>query len=83
MMKIYILSQKVMAQEDPLAMPMYALGVVALIHQLATIKVSQFWYADDASAGGSLHGLHSWWNRLVCLGPDYGYFPNAVKTCLM
>ena len=31
-------------------MPMYALGVVPLIQQLAEIKV---WYADDTSAGGT------------------------------
>ena len=79
----YILSQEGMTQGDPLAMPMYALDVVPLICQLAAIKVSQLWYADDASAGGSLCGLRSRWDRLVCLGPDYGYCPNAAKTCLI
>ena len=54
----YILSQEGTTQGDPLAMPMYALGVVPLIQQLADFEVSQMWYADDASAGGSLpaHG---------------------------
>jgi len=42
------------------------------------------WYADDASAGAPyrvsmLGGI----THLVRLGPDYGYFPNAVKTCLI
>ena len=41
-------------------MPMYAFGVVPIIRQLTAIKVSQFWYADDATAGGSLCGLCSW-----------------------
>ena len=41
------------------------------------------WYVDDASAGGSLQSLRSWWDHLQCLGPDFGYFPNAVKTCLI
>ena len=41
------------------------------------------WYADDASAGGSLQCLCSWWDHLISLGPDFGYFPNAVKTCLI
>ena len=50
------------------------------------MDVSQIWYADDAAAGGSLQSLCSWWNHLTALGPDYadyGYFPNAVKTCLI
>ena len=41
------------------------------------------WYADDALAGGSLQNLRCWWDNLICLGPDFGYFPNAVKTCLI
>ena len=24
-----------------------------------------------------------WWDHLICLGPDFGYFPNAIKTCLI
>jgi len=36
---------------------MYALGVVPLIQQLADFEVSQMWYADDASAGGSLESV--------------------------
>ena len=64
-------------------MPMYALGVVPLIQKLVNIDVSQMWYADDASAGGSLQSLHCWWDNLICLGPDFGYFPNAIKTCII
>ena len=64
-------------------MPMYALGVVPLIQQLADMNVSQIWYVDDASAGGDLRGLRCWWDKLSRLGPDYGYFPNPIKTCLI
>jgi len=37
----YILSQEVTTQGDPLAMPMYTLGIMLLIQQLANTEVSQ------------------------------------------
>ena len=39
---------------DPLAMPMYALGVVPLINTLSDDFIKQVWYADDATACGCL-----------------------------
>jgi len=33
--------------------------------------------------GGSLQSLRFRWDHLQHLGPDFGYFPNAVKTCLI
>ena len=27
--------------------------------------------------------LKEWWDHIVKLGPDYGYFPNATKTWLI
>ena len=63
----FILSQDGTTQGDPLAMPMYALGIVPLIQQLAEFEVSQMWYADDASAGGSFLNLSSWWDYVVRL----------------
>jgi len=59
----FVLSQEGTTQGDPLAMPMYALGVVPLIQKLAGIDVSQMWYADDASTGGSLQSLCAWWDH--------------------
>ena len=43
-------------QGDPLAMAMYALAVLPLIRHLRTTvpDVSQAWFADDATAVGSL-----------------------------
>ena len=71
-------------QGDPLAMAMYALGVVPLIRHLRTTvpDVSQAWFADDATAVGSLKTF-SWWQHLSSVGPDYGYFTNATKTVLI
>ena len=48
-------------QGDPLAMPMYALGVIPLINCLSGNDVKQICtYADDATACGSLGDLRSW-----------------------
>ena len=61
-------------QGDPLAMAMYALAIVPLIRHLRTTvpDVSQAWFADDATAVGSLSKLFSWWQHLSSVGPDYG-----------
>lgn len=77
-----IQSQEGTTQGDPLAMPMYALATIPLIRELiGTCK--QFWYADDAAVVGKLTDLRDWWDRLVTLGPQYGYFPNPSKTWLV
>ena len=60
-----------------MGMPMYALGVLPLIHQLDAITVKQIWYADDACV------LKTWYDDLVSLGPSYGYFINASKCFLL
>ena len=64
-------------------MAMYAIGTTPLIHRLLTEDVRQAWFADDASAAGDLHALRRWWDRLIEIGPEYGYFPNASKTWLI
>ena len=32
---------------------------------------------------GRLMDVRCWWDRLVSIGPDFGYFPNPSKTCLI
>ena len=44
---------------------------------------TQAWYADDASACGKIFHLRTWWDQISCLGPAFGYFPNAKKTWLV
>ena len=78
-----MLSSEGTTQGDPLAMAMYATSVLPLINAVRECNVRQTWFADDATAGGSLIGLHSWWSRLASLGPAYGYFVNAAKTWLI
>ena len=68
-------------QGDPMAMAMYAIGMLPLIR--SSNPIQQVWYADDGSAGGSLSGLLDWWHHLTDLGPKFGYFPNAKKSILL
>ena len=82
-MSITLLSEEGTTQGDPLAMPMYALGVVPLISALSDDFIEQVWYADDVCACSRLMDVHQWWDRLVSIGPDFGYFPNPSKTCLI
>ena len=53
-----IFSTEDTTQGDSMGMPMYALGVMPLIHKLNTHSITQTWYADDACACGSLQNLH-------------------------
>ena len=64
-------------QGDPLAMDMYAISTTLLIHRLMTEDTKQAWFADDTSAAVDLHALRRWWDHLIRIGPEYGYYPNA------
>ena len=72
-------------QGDPLAMAMYALAVLSLIHRLQSAypAVSQVWYADDATGVGTCSFLRKWWDTLSKLRSLFGYNPNALKTYLL
>ena len=70
-------------QGDPLAMVIYAVGLLPIIHHLSANCCSQIWYADDAAACGSLTALREWWSELGLVGPAYGYFSNPSKSWLI
>ena len=78
-----LLSQEGTTQGDPLAMAMYAIATTPFIHHLNQEGTKQVWFADDATAGGSLKNLKAWWDQISELGPGFGYHPNAVKTWLV
>ena len=75
-------SQEGTTQGDPLAMPMYAIAILPLIHRV-NVGVKQLWYADDATTTGCIAALQEWWDRLLSLGPAYGYHVNVSKTWLI
>ena len=77
-------SQEGTTQGDPLAMLMYALALLPLIKNVnSDLSVTQVWYADDATAAGSITNLRVWWDALVTLGPKFGYHVNPSKTHLI
>ena len=77
-----VLSREGTTQGDPLAMGMYALGILPLIRKLDHLA-KQVWFADDTTAGGKLKQLCEWWDEIVSVGPSYGYFANPKKTWLI
>ena len=70
---------------NPLAMPFYALATQPFIESLSsdTANVRQIWYADDATAAGTLEDLKKWRDNLSNIGPAFGYYVNPRKTWLV
>ena len=72
---------KGVTQGDPLSMFVYAIGTLLLIRSLSDPgQWTQLWYADDASAGGTLPELHNWFNQLCLHGPGFGYHLEPTKS---
>jgi hypothetical protein len=61
------------------------LSLLPLIRQLKDKfpEVFQPWYADDAGGGGDFQKIRGYFERLVELGPKYGYFPEPSKSILV
>ena len=80
-----IYSREGTCQGDPLAMAIYSVSLMPLVHQLEDLcpGVTQAWFADDDAGASKLTKLRDYWGHLLCLGPDYGYYPNAQKTALV
>ena len=78
-----LLSREGTTQGDPLAMAMFAIGILPLINQLNPLPAKQAWFADDATAGGQIQHLHDWWTSLNHTGPSFGYHANPAKTWLI
>ena len=78
-----LFSQAGTTQGDPYAMTMYAIATVPLIEKLQSSTTNQVWYANDATAGGTLLNLKAWWTMLSSSGPSYGYFVNPGNIWLI
>ena len=73
-----IYSQEGTTQGNPLAMDMYAISTLPLIHKLPNC-VQHIWFADDPSTGGQLDHLRTWWDSIQEMGLEFGYLCNAGK----
>ena len=69
-----LLSQEGTTQGCPLAMTMYALALVPLSRHLQPL-CKQVWYADDATGCDKFEKMRRWFDKLLVVGPVYGYFP--------
>jgi hypothetical protein len=80
-----IASNEGTTQGDPVAMAMYAVGIIPLL-QLESIedaKVKRMAFADDFTGVSTVKHLRSWWDKIVYFGPFIGYFPNPRKSVLI
>ena len=68
-----MISEEGTMQGDPLAMAMYAIGILSLIQSLSNESTKQVWYAGDSAACGDLTNVRFWRDHLVKVGPNYGY----------
>mmetsp|Transcript_5227 Transcript_5227/g.7776 ORF Transcript_5227/g.7776 Transcript_5227/m.7776 type:complete len:169 (+) Transcript_5227:2704-3210(+) len=80
-------------QGDPLAMVLYALGVLPIIEHLeqyckddttnlCLLFLIQIWYADDSAFAGYFAKVWKWFKELCKIGPPLGYFPEPDKSIL-
>ena len=79
-----IYSKEGVTQGDPLSMFFYAVAVLPLIRSLASnSNFVQCWYADDSACAGMLSQIRLWLEKLIQLGPAYGYFAEPTKSVLV
>eukprot|EP00731_Ephydatia_muelleri_P030106 Em0021g629a len=79
-----IYSKEGVTQGDLLSMFFYAVAVLPLIRSLASnSNFVQCWYADDSACVGKLSQIRLWLEKLIQLGPAYGYFAEPTKSVLV
>ena len=73
-----------MAMGDPIAMPIYAIGLDPLLTTLRSCTgIKQVAFADDLNGTGKIESLKLWWDKVVSLGPKIGYFAKPSKSWLI
>ena len=79
-----LLSREGVTKGDPLSMIFYSIATLLLVRALkGDGRWFQSWYADDSVCAGSLDDIRCCLDRLLELGPSYGYFPEPRKSYLV
>ena len=79
-----LFSKEGVTQGDPLSMLIYAIGTIPLISTLDHPRQgSHIWYADDTLACSDLPALKEWFQKLMKVGPSYGYYPEPSKCFIV
>ena len=82
-----ITSEEGTTQGDPIAMAMYALGILPLLYfnfdNQSFDTAKRIAYTDDFTGIGRLQQLKYWWEDINKLGSYIGYFPKATKSYLI
>jgi len=73
-------------QGDPIAMGMYALGLMPLLSTIIkdeTCNLLQVALADDLTGIGTIPYLKEWWRKVLQYGPYLGYHVKEAKSWLI
>ena len=77
-------------QGGPIAMGIYALGLMPLLTSLLTSIISsntgnliQVAFADDLTGMGKIHRLIEWWKNVLHYGPYLGFYLDESKSWLI
>ena len=86
---IEILSSEGTTQGDPVAMPIYAIGIIPLMTTIIALvntsneQVKHAAFADDLTGAGTINALKIWWESIIEVGPLLGYTANASKSWII
>ena len=70
-------------QGDPIAMSMYAMGILPLLLLNLGYDAKRIAFADDFTGIGKINKLKIWWDSINEHGPFVGYYPEPSKSWLI
>ena len=72
---------------DPLGMVIFATGITPKFNILLAAMHNDHskmeGFADDVTASGNLEVVRKWWETLMQIGPNHGFYPQPTKSWLV